>query len=215
MRCRGRCRPSEAPPSGAAETSRARSDSPAHCCRPRFGPARCQPQTAPPIRARCLQAQATAEARLHRSGASAPAAQDLSSGCFSSARPPRARAPRSAGSSRVRLAHEPRRGRHTFTSDAILSLRGLTLDSHAGINRRIRSHAYVCVLGHGYDTVFRAFGKCRSQTRLSNITVPDRKPHRGAVEPQHEVLAYLHQSHRSGRRERDSAQTTPTVSRPC
>jgi hypothetical protein len=95
----------------------------------------------------------------------------------------------------VRLAHEPRRGRHTFTSDDILSLRGLTLDSHAGINRRIRSHAYVCVLGDGHDTVRRALSERRSQTRLSDITVLDGKTHRG--------------------RERDSGQTTPTVSRPC
>ena len=50
---------------------------------------------------------------------------------------------------------------------------------------------------------------------LSDIAVPYGKPHRGAVEPQHDVLAYLHQSHRSGRRERDSAQTTLAVSRPC
>jgi hypothetical protein len=69
----------------------------------------------------------------------------------------------------------------------------LALDNDTGVNRRIRSHAYVCVLGDGHDTVFRALGKRRSQTRLSDITVPDWKPHRGAVEPQNEVLAYLHQ----------------------
>ena len=101
MRCHGRCRPSAAH-AGAARPPRARSDSPAHRRHHRFGPARRQPQTAPPIRARCLQAQAEAEARLHRTGASAPAAQDLSSACLGSPRPPPAAAPRSAGSSRVR-----------------------------------------------------------------------------------------------------------------
>jgi hypothetical protein len=55
--------------------------------------------------------------------------------------------------------------------------------------------------------------KCGSQTRLRSITVADGKSHRGAVKPQNEVLAYLHQSHRSGRRKRDSAQTTVGVSR--
>ena len=76
-----------------------------------------------------------------------------------------------------------------------------------------RSHAYVRVLGDGHDTVIRALGKRRSQTRLSDIAVPNGKPHRGAIEPQNEVLAYLHQSHRSGRRKRDSAQATRPVSR--
>lgn len=90
MSCHGRCRTSGAPPSAAAEISRARADSPAHRCRRRFGAARCQPSTAPPIRARCLQIQAPVEARLHRSGALAPAAQVLSPCCFSSARSPRA-----------------------------------------------------------------------------------------------------------------------------
>ena len=54
--------------------------------------------------------------------------------------------------------------------------------------------------GDGHDTVLGALSERRSQTRLSDITVPYGKPHRGAVEPQHEVVAYLHQSHRSGRR---------------
>ena len=98
------CRPSEAPwRSGAAETSRARPVPPARCCRRRVGRARRRPQAAPPIRSRCLQAQATVEARLHRPGVSAPASQDLSSGRFGSARPGRLRVrrPRS-GSKRYR-----------------------------------------------------------------------------------------------------------------
>ncbi len=94
----GRCRPSRAP-SGAAEISRARSDSPAHRGGHRLGAARCPPQTAASTRPRCLQTQATTEARLHRFGASAPASEVLNSGCLSSIFPPQAPAPRSADSS--------------------------------------------------------------------------------------------------------------------
>ena len=93
--------------------------------------------------------------------------------------------------------------------------RGLDLGSDAPLNRRNCSHAYERVLGDRHDTVLRALSKRRSQTRLSDITVPYGKPHRSAVEPQNEVLANLHQSHRSGRRKRDSAQATPAVSRPA
>jgi hypothetical protein len=75
--CDERCRPSGAP-SGAAAISRKRSDSPARRCRHRFGAASCQPPAAPPRRTRCRQAQATAEARFHRPGASPSAAQVLS-----------------------------------------------------------------------------------------------------------------------------------------
>ena len=94
MRSHGRRRPSEAPSSGAGEVSRACSNSTAHRCSGRFGSARCQPQTASPLRTRCLQAQATAKACLHRPCAAAPAPEVLSS--VSSVQPapppPRARA---------------------------------------------------------------------------------------------------------------------------
>ena len=64
-----------------------------------------------------------------------------------------------------------------------------TVAAAARVDRRIRPHAYVCVLGDGHDTVIGPLGKCRPQTRLSNITIPNGKPHRVAVEPQNEVLA--------------------------
>ena len=92
--------------------------------------------------------------------------------------------------------------------------RGLALDCSTGGDRRVRSHADECVLGDSNDAVIRTLGERRSQTRLGDIAVPDGKPHSGAVEPQNEVLAYLHQSHRSGRRERDSAQARRALSRP-
>lgn len=70
----------------------------------------------------------------------------------------------------------------------------LLLDDEAVVRGLIRPNADVCVLRHSHDAVVRALRQRRSQTRLSNVTVPDGKPHRGAVEPQNEVLAYLHTS---------------------
>lgn len=71
----------------------------------------------------------------------------------------------------------------------------------------------VGVVRHEDDVVLGSLRERRSQPRLSDVTVTDGIAHGRAVVLQNEVLAYFQPVHRSGRRERDSAQPMRSVSR--